>query len=154
MSNKNCENYSAVFKYIEKNVFNLEPESFMTDFEAGMRAAVRKCYPNVALHGCWFHFCSAIRKKSLQLGYHDLITTNSQAKFIQKAMMSIPLLPANDIENGYLYIKEKADENKLSSEFQKMFDYFDSYWLVEVRISIKKNPFIMYLYYFIIRFSE
>lgn len=68
MSNRLTECYSAVFNFIETNVFKLEPTEFITDFEPSMRKAINTVYPGIALRGCWFHYCRAIKKMAIKLG--------------------------------------------------------------------------------------
>lgn len=53
MNSKKQKCYEAVFRYIEAKVINLSPTSFHTDYEAGLRAALRNVYSNVQLKGCW-----------------------------------------------------------------------------------------------------
>lgn len=129
MTNKSANCYKEVFKYIETKLFKLEPVEIMTDFEAGLRNAIRTVYPKTTIRGCWFHYCSAIHKKCLQLGLHSLLETNPDAKLIRKEIMSLPLLPPPDIENGYKHIKNMAKEYDISSDFRKFFEYFEDYWL-------------------------
>lgn len=126
MTRKTTECYAAVFEFIEKNIFQLEPYEFITDFEEGMRNAIREQYPNTTLRGCWFHYCAAIRKKS------KLPKKNADAKLIRKELMSIPLLPSDYIVEGYLHVKESALECGLSDEFAVLFEYYENYWLPQV----------------------
>lgn len=53
MNSKKQKCYEAIFRYIEEKVTNLNPKSFHTDYEAGLRAALRAVYSNVQLKGCW-----------------------------------------------------------------------------------------------------
>lgn len=133
MTRKTASCYTAAFQYIETHVFNLEPAEIMTDFEAGMRNSIKTVYPKTRLRGCWFHFCYALRKKSLQLGLRPLINSNRHAKLVFKELMSLPLLPAANIVQGYLHIKRIAQSYKLLKEFRGFFTYFESFWLVEVK---------------------
>lgn len=56
MNSKKQKCYEAVFRYIEEKVINLNPKSFHTDYEAGLRGALRTTYSNVQLKGCWLVF--------------------------------------------------------------------------------------------------
>lgn len=132
MSSKTTVCYESIFKFIETNVFKLEPGEFVTDFELGMRAAINKCYPTVPLRGCWYHYCAALRKKLLKLGLHDLLKSNALARIIKIELMSLPLLPAEYFKEGYEYIKTSAKTWKLSASFKEMFAYFENYWFAQV----------------------
>lgn len=132
MSSKTAVCYEAIFKFIEAKVFKLEPGEFVTDFELGMRSAINKCYPEVPLRGCWYHFCAALRKKLLKLGLHNLLKSSSLARIIKKQLMSIPLLPVEYFKEGYDHIKRSAENWNLSASFEGMFTYFESYWFSQV----------------------
>lgn len=134
MSNKTTECYAAVFDFIENNIFELKPAEFISDFEYSLRNAINARYPNSILRGCWYHYCSAIRKKCLQLGMFSLIKCNSNAKATQQKLMSLPLLPAERFDEGYSHIKRFAIEHRLANQFKHLFVYFENYWFTQVSI--------------------
>lgn len=132
MSNRKCESYEAVFKYIEEHIFKLEPAGLMSDWEAGMRNALQICYPTAKLRGCWYHYCAAIRKKCLKLGLHSVLKSDASARLIKHQIMSLPLLPSEHFLEGYQHIKETAVEAKLLTKFKPLFQYFENYWILQV----------------------
>lgn len=129
MSRKTTECYSAVFDFIEQRLFNLEPTEFMTDYEDGMRLAIKKKWPNVTIRGCWFHFCRAIRRRCGKHGLFQLIKKNAGARAIQNSLMSLPLLSANQIKEGFKSVKAIARKKRLLKRFKPVFTYFEGYWL-------------------------
>lgn len=133
MTRKTAEAYLAVFDYIETKLFELQPKEFMTDFEEGMRLAIRIRWPNAVIRGCWFHLCRAIENKTKSLGLTKILKSNSVARMVKKQLMSLALLPADRITVGYASIKLMAREKKLLKKFQSLFAYFESYWLKQVR---------------------
>lgn len=135
MSGKSTELYMRVFEYIENNIFNLNPAQFMTDFEAGLRKAINKYYPHAILHGCWYHFCAAIRRQLLSLNLYELTMNEPIAKAIYRQILSLPLLPPESILSGYNVVKTVARNNKLYQQFKPMFEYFNSYWIAMVRFA-------------------
>lgn len=132
MSGKTAALYKEVFDFVEKNLFALNPNQFMTDFEAGLRKAVNEFYPDTKLCGCWYHFCAAVRRKFMSFGMYDLITNNPAAKLIYRMILSLPLLPEESISNGYNIVKQEAIDRKLDKKFEKIFKYFEGYWLHQV----------------------
>lgn len=129
MSSKKAELYKEVFDYLEKKLIRLNPASFMADFEAGLRKAINEYYPEAILFGCWFHFCAAVRRKCLSFNMHKLITTVPAARSIYRMILSLPLLPSNSILEGYEIVKREATSEGLDKEFQKIFKYFEEFWL-------------------------
>lgn len=142
MSHKSEICYKAVFTFIQKTVFKLEPAEVITDFEAGLSNAIKNCYPNIRLRGCWYHICAALRKKRMKLGLHTLLKLSQYARAIKKMLMSLPLLPAEHFEEGYKHIKDCANRWNVSSDFKEMFAYYESYWFNQVQNEIC----LLYLY--------
>lgn len=132
MSGKSAALYELVFEYIEQHIFKLKPAHFMTDFETGLRVAINRYYPDAILNGCWFHFSAAVRRRMLSLHLHSLIEENVHAKFVYRAILSLPLLPSELILEGYSIIKHQAVFYGVYNWFKPMFEYFDSFWLALV----------------------
>lgn len=132
MTRRTTECYTALFQFIEKKIFKMEPAEIITDFEGGIRKAIKKCYKRTTLRGCWYHFCAALRKKCYKLGLHSILKSNFDAEKLYQQLMSLPLLPAENFIEGYSYIKKRARENGLWTDFKSFFNYFNSYWLAEV----------------------
>lgn len=114
----------------------------MSDFEAGLRKALREVYPKAVVSGCWFHFKKCIRKRIKLLGISKLWVkkaresdpvTASNAKRIYKMIANLPLLPKQYFVPGWTYIKNTAIKLRLTTHFKKMFSYFERTWLAEVR---------------------
>lgn len=131
MSNRTAESYQAVLEYIEKNVFQLEPAFLMTDWELGMRKALKICYPQSILRGCWFHYCHSLRKKCIKLGLNCLLKMNEGAKKISQQFMSLPLLPKEHFQTGLNHIKGLIPGYQLSAAFRNFLSYFN-FWVRQV----------------------
>lgn len=126
---KSALSYRSIFNFIEHNVFQLKPKEIITDFEAGLRKALNEVYPNALLRGCWFHFCLNITKKCNELGLRSLIRKNPEAKFHEKAIMNLPLLPSDDTLYGFGHIKTLVRESDLSNQLEPLLSYVENYWL-------------------------
>lgn len=135
MTRKTSICYQSVFKYINKNVMKLEPIEIITDFEAGLRHAILKSFPNVRLRGCWYHYCAAIRKKLLFLLTSSLFKTNDWAIIIKKQLMCLPLLPSGYFHEGYQYIKRMTERYGLTERFKSFFSYYEFYWFSQVNMT-------------------
>lgn len=134
MSGKSGDLYKNVFDYIEKQVFELKPARIMADFEAGLRNAINEYYPNAVLHGCWYHYTAAVRRKLLSLSMYELIMNVPSARIIYRMMLSLPLLPEKFIQTGFDIIKMEARERKLHQAYKEMFKYFEIFWMQLVRL--------------------
>lgn len=129
MTRRTAECYEAVFRYIENNIFQLEPSVFMTDFEGGLRNAINSFYPRARLRGCWFHYCSALNKKATALGLKKFFKNNSSARLIKHELMCLPLLPADSITTGFKIVERHAQREKVYERLDVFFQYFEKYWI-------------------------
>lgn len=58
--------YRHAFQFINDELFELNCQSIMSDFEIGMRNALRAVVPGIKVTGCWFHFCQALRRYAMK----------------------------------------------------------------------------------------
>lgn len=107
----------------------MQPAMFMTDYEDGMRLAVRKFWPNIVLRGCWYHLCRAVNRRANKTGLAKILMTNDKAKAITSGLMKLPLLPTDKIEEGFACVQQFARKNKLQKRFSPLLEYFERYWL-------------------------
>lgn len=133
MTRKTTEAYMNVFEFIEQKLFKMKPVLVMTDYEDGMRLAIRKYWPNVEIRGCWFHLKRAINRKCRNLGLKRTIEQNVNARKVKEMLANIPLLPSTQILEAYASIKKYANKKKLGKRFVNLFSYFERYWLKQVR---------------------
>lgn len=129
MTRKTTQSYVALFKYIEENIFELEPTEFMTDYEDGMRLAIKTRWPTVKIRGCWFHYSQAILRKCRKLSMNTLLRKSANARAVKRQIASLPLLPADKIREGFKAIKLTAAKKRVSLRFGRLFKYVESYWL-------------------------
>lgn len=129
MTRKTTEAYLSVFRYIEQNLFELKPKEFMTDYEDGMRAAIRKHWPKAEIRGCWFHLKRAVNRRCRAKGMKRILGKNANARKIKRMLANIPLLPSTQIVDGFTSVTKFAADKKLDKTFAGVFKYFDGYWL-------------------------
>lgn len=122
-----------MFQYIENNVFQLNPKSFMTDFETGLRSALRHVYPDSEVKGCHFHYCQAIRKNASKMpNFFSSLYLNDTANVIYHKMLALPLLRLNDILPAYQKLKEECLSENLKNIFESFLIYYERQWIVKV----------------------
>lgn len=130
---KTSESYLAIFQFIEEKVLKLEPAEFITDYEDGMRKAIKTHWPNVRVRGCWWHHKRAVHKKCVSFGMATLLRKNRNVRLVKNMLTNLPLLPEEKIHEGYGSVVEFAREKKLLNRFGRVFSYYEEYWLKQVR---------------------
>lgn len=134
MTRKTRESYTAVLRYIEDNIYKLQPVLFMTDFETAMRNALSVVYENVRIRGCWFHYCQAIRRKCAKINkFFNELDKYPDAKKIYHKFLALPLLPAMHITTAYEMLRMAAEKNH-AKIFEAFLKYYGLQWLGRVSV--------------------
>lgn len=128
MTRKTQESYCSVFQYIEDNVCHLRPDSFMSDYETGMRNALRIVYPNIPVDGCWFHYCQAIKKKCSRIpNFFSLLQAEPTAKKLYHKFLALPLVRLDLIPDACAHL---ITEGAVFGEpYAKFIQYFEQQWI-------------------------
>ena len=110
MDKRTESSYTALFKYVNENIFKLEPSSFMTDFEVAMQKSLRHVFTEATTYSCWFHFCQALRRRVMTKDKNlaEMTRSNKNASLIFHKFLSLALLPANCIKQAFVMIKEET----------------------------------------------
>lgn len=133
MSNKSQIAYAHVFKYIDTNIFSLRCSSFTTDYETGLKNALRSLFPNSRLVSCWFHFTQAIRRRATKskspLG--PLIGSNEAVTKLYYKFQALALLHKNKILATFEELKEEALALN-ETAFTSFLKYYEDQWIKKV----------------------
>lgn len=68
MSDRKKKTYEILFRLIKSQIPDWNPSSFTCDFEEAIMSAITKVFPDVNLHGCYYHFNKAVWKNGRELG--------------------------------------------------------------------------------------
>lgn len=137
MSNKKEENYRAVFGYIHEKIIRLDCKHFMCDYERAMRNAFLSVVSGTRVTSCHFHFCQACKRNAAKYPtLVKLIQTDKKAAKIYYKLLSLPLLPSDEIRGAFDELQKEA--NSLSTLFNKFLMYFHRQWIDGKRVSIFK----------------
>lgn len=136
MSKRTIPAYENAFQYINRNLIPLRGQAIIIDFEKAMRRGLllvlRANGSMMAILGCWFHFCQALRRKLLKLP--DLahkIRTNDKYKDIFRRIQCLPLIRCEDIEPTFKDLGKEA--LKLDKKlFAPFLNYFHNEWIKTV----------------------
>lgn len=116
---------------------NLNGATFITDYEASLRRAIKSSFLDTKLYGCWFHYCQAVRRqittKHKQLA--QFIRQNSKASVEYHKILSLPLLPSAQIVSVFGKIKDDIGKLERHYEFTNFLLYFEKQWLTKVSTS-------------------
>lgn len=135
MTTKTREAYEHVFQFIDANLFKFQASTFHTDYEMGLRKALRNVFPTATLKGCWFHYCQAMRRKTQTIkGFGAIVRNSVECKEWYRKFLSLPLANAEQIEEMFLILKTELLEFPVKQrECLKVFaKYFEKQWMTRV----------------------
>ena len=123
LNNKSESLYQQLFIRLAVLIPALKPTSIMTDFERALRNAIMQVFPNVTLHGCWFHYTQAIMKNARK-HLPAAVRNEQNVKSWVMSVMSIPLLPANNIHGAFDYLIGDINDARLD----RLKNYIERQW--------------------------
>jgi hypothetical protein len=131
MTGKDQPKYLAVFRALINLIPNFNPTLGMADFEPASRNAAHEIWENLIVHGCFFHFTRALYKYVQSVGLSRCFMREVAFKSWIKKIMSVPLLPANEIEPAFVrllqqhFTFEDEAENLNIAKFKR---YVTRFW--------------------------
>ncbi|XP_039300138.1 uncharacterized protein LOC111057565 [Nilaparvata lugens] len=136
MRNRNAASYRKLFDLLKAEMPALKPTIVMSDYEAGLKEAVKLSFPTSRHVGCWFHYTQSIQRKAKKIGIRP---GDNDEWSMAKQLMAIALLPPSRAQEAtdvlsLIYHTEKS---------RVLIDYFRKQWLGKVTpesFSVFKEP--------------
>lgn len=99
--------FSALKEMATARGHEFKCETARTDFENGLMNSIRHNFDGIHVMGCFFHLCSAIYKKAMELDLRDAYkNVVTDVKLTIRMCMALAFLPANAIVAGFNEIRE------------------------------------------------
>ncbi|KAG8035984.1 hypothetical protein G9C98_003111 [Cotesia typhae] len=108
---------------------HIVPDNIMTDFESGLKAAIRIIYPEANHNGCFFHFCQALIKRLKKDKLFEAIRTRKYDQIIIRKFMGLAFLPVIDVIRGYHWLLNAIPED-IKNRLYPFIAYFYDEWIV------------------------
>lgn len=131
MNDRKTKSYKILFSLIKSQIPEWNPKKYKTDYEKAAMNAITAMFPSASISGCYYHFKKSIWDKGRKLG----ITKSNDINKIREVALSavLPLLPPNEILNGWMYITRK---NKQDDDIRKFRAYMEKQWLTDEYIKV------------------
>ena len=98
MTRKTTELYTAVFGKVREIACAFVPEHAMADYETASVKDLCAVYgSSVTISGCWFHYTQAVGRQARKIGLAVPYRADATVRKCVKMLMSLPLLPAEAI---------------------------------------------------------
>jgi len=131
MPNRRQQTYERLFTHVKQLVLDttgqhLTPIAVQTDFEMPAMNALRECFDNVVIKGCFFHYAQAIWRKTQTLGLATLYMEDNVVKqWVQRAA-ALALLPMEAVQDTWLDAMNESPDLPNAEQFN---DYVVSTWV-------------------------
>lgn len=122
--------YRQILKcLIDKADVHLEPEVMISDFEDGFIQAVKEVFPDVHIHGCYFHFTQCIIRAVGTVHQKQRYNTDDGFALNVKMLIALAFVPPDHVVEAYncLIASEYYHEN--AQYFTDLLKYFKSNWI-------------------------
>ncbi|XP_051173472.1 uncharacterized protein LOC127289532 [Leptopilina boulardi] len=130
MEKKNTAAYKSIFLAIKGLIPEFEIEEAHIDYEKALKNALVQVFPNINVHGCFFHHKQALFRYALKLRLKRTLQLNEDARHLLNLIMSLPLLPADIIRITYQEIRDSSSL-RLKRIFASFFKYYEKEWLLK-----------------------
>ena len=129
---KNESTYKEIFGAIKDismqlNV-ELNPKVVISDFEKAASNAIRYHFPSIQITGCWFHFCQAILRKSVNTLGKNTTQIQSYRDWLAK-FYTLALIPIEKINDAL----EKIENSIPHQDCEIIIKYFKSQWIDKIK---------------------
>lgn len=142
MTSRKKSLYTLIFNAIKQQCL-AEPDTFVSDYEHGMRTAAKEIWPNIETPGCCFHHRQAIRRNYMSRVFpkpEKLSPQSTLHKMVRRMVVNLQFLPAHQIIHGASFIRRYQRANGIAVAFGNFNKYYLRYWLR----TIKPQNFSMY----------
>lgn len=95
----------------------------MTDFESGLKVAIRQTFPNARHRGCYFHYSQAIIREVQKLGLMGSYRENRDFQSVIRQMLELGFLSVVRVEKAFDELIERS--STVISIFPKLINFFN-----------------------------
>lgn len=100
----------------------------MTDYERGLKNALKKIFPNAKLISCWFYYAQAVHRRASKIkGFFKLLRSNETAKNLFHKFICLPLMRADCIKAAFALLKQES--LKYGAVYVQFGDYIRRQWI-------------------------
>ncbi|RNA06261.1 hypothetical protein BpHYR1_004371 [Brachionus plicatilis] len=132
LPNKDLLTYKKLYSMLMPYVKN-KPKSINIDFELANITAIRQCFPETKIYGCFFHFTQNMWKHVQAEKKTDEYVLGKDYYYLFRALQSLAFVPLEHVNLVYEYIKKNFASYKVNLK------YFETYYL-GVKSRIERIP--------------
>ncbi|CAI6344403.1 unnamed protein product [Macrosiphum euphorbiae] len=124
LPNKKGETYRKLFTMLIDLNPRLLPDSISIDFEIAAISAIKEAFPQVNVHGCYYHLTKNFRKKMGDIGMISNYNNDANFSVMVKMIISLAFVPIEDLDVATDLL---ADD--LPDDIVPLLEWFEEYYI-------------------------
>lgn len=120
LPNKQRATYNQMFNMIKDLIPNLAPMQIHCDFEHAAFAAMKDCFPDTKINGCFFHLAQNMKKHLGAMGFIGDYNNNPQFALHARMVTSLTFVPIRNLDEAIDILAENLPE-----ELQPLLNWFE-----------------------------
>ncbi|KAG0426628.1 hypothetical protein DMUE_5957, partial [Dictyocoela muelleri] len=101
LKNKTKEQYIKMFSLIKKILNHTNLDNIIVDYEKNIHEALKVTFPNIIIHGCFFHWCQNIIRNLKSNGLYKTYKLDKKFKQYTRLILSLPFSPPEKVESYF-----------------------------------------------------
>ncbi|XP_043480990.1 uncharacterized protein LOC122510422 [Leptopilina heterotoma] len=127
------ESFVAVFEEMKTLLPRMVITEIFATFGKDLHSSLRAQFPDAVIHGSFYYYLQELYKVIMDLNLDSrLHEEHDEVKDLLLLVMSLPLLPEEDIEEAYIEIGSNVDPQILTL-VENFTNYFEDAWIEGVR---------------------
>ena len=136
LPDKSRSTYIRMFEMIQSAIPGVNPTRISCDYEIAAIQAMRQCFPEVNIQGCFFHLAQNFQKQLKKRGLFTSYKNNAEFALKSKMILSLAYVPI-----PYLGMYLEYISGILPEDLQPVLDWFeDNYIGRPLRHSNQRRP--------------
>ena len=124
LPNKRRATYVRMFRMLHDTIPRLKPRAISCDFEQAAIMAMKECFPDVKIQGCYYHLAHNVHKHLKQIGLQVLYNNNSNFALSAKMITALCFVPVSQLDN---YIDALSED--LPLELHSLLNWFEDHYV-------------------------
>lgn len=116
-----------IVKISSQNNLDFHPKHLYCDFEQAIFNSFSSIFPDIRIHGCYFHYTQSLYRKIQNIGLENLYKSGHSFRYFSKGLMILPLIPLECLDASFsvLYSRLERGDQKID----EFVNYYLQTWL-------------------------
>ena len=116
---------------LKNNNIKINLVSMMMDYEINVQRAAVTIWPELEIHGCFFHFSCLFYKRVRIRGMQERYNADVDFRSFVKSAVGIAHIPKEDIEAAVEVLRRfKFDDDEVLEFQEYLVNYIEDYWII------------------------